>query len=930
MLGDWLEPRLSLDYHAVREGAYNIWRDPSPERAASFTCSAPPTGRQVKAPACCGAGRSDRSGSSASDSEASSPTLEAQAPGPVTPGSSHLGTRRRWARSLLSAGQGALARSWSEVLQAGAATGSRNHLEALGAAEGLVTADTDPWLLEDGILARGPLVQIKGWWRQGPKLAERIAEIRAVNGGTGWQLVWYRIRREGTPDFTQVQRLEDLRGAAVESVELTQHPGLHGFRVHVLPRAREESLDFATVTAAERARWLAAFARAAEHQPEEKVPLSGRLQITVKEASLWWERPAFRRQSFLAPELFALVRWDTLECRSAPLRARVSVGGSCSSSVTFDHTSHFPVADDDPDALVSIEVWAQDSRRRCRPCGRVDVPLYCLGRNHPRKFKLPLRDVMRPRGEGSEVGSVWVDAQFLQPLGSLLLPRQTLQSSRPWHIVGDRPIREQLKEFEAFLREFEVFSSRFMHHCDTWRQWSFMLRRVVQWDSPLITLACLIGLTVVIGFFHEHALPLGVLVLLCVTAWQHPWWRWRERAVEQLPGDADCVRGEQVEPNSVADPQLPPIKARFENERRLILGKFMQRRLRFYDPPPWCDAEGHRVEDTRVDPVEDGVQYVWRVEVCQFTDNDGWQYARCFGRNAMWRSAFQHQMFVRRRKYIGRPAAAPTRAASGSADGSQVSGRPSSFFQRPSTLALVAAARAGGHSGHEGGKGPEFGIAKTPFHDLYQQYLLRWAYLQRQIEFWMDWYERRKNLFLGATLPTQTFALLGVFALLVATWALPTRWLALAWIYTFFYDGLATGRLMRRNQDTFVRALKDTAVTLWLKCDKERARAMTWGPRTLLDEVAETGVQLLVLRDWIRDEFFEGRPMVPLRAVQRCCTLGELAVQVTWTSDHFVRRRQRPRVWYRSTFRNLLDHVPSDVTLFQPLTCQSFGEGSGS
>ncbi|CAE8588147.1 unnamed protein product, partial [Polarella glacialis] len=107
-----------------------------------------------------------------------------------------------------------------------------------------------------------------------------------------------------------------------------------------------------------------------------------------------------------------------------------------------------------------------------------------------------------------------------------------------------------------------------------------------------------------------------------------------------------------------------------------------------------------------------------------------------------------------------------------------------------------------------GGKGPEFGIAKTPYHDMYQQYLLRWAFLQRQIEYWMDWYERRKNLVLGLTLPTQNFALLGVLLLLVATWTLPTRWLLLSWIYSLFYDGFATGRLMRQNQNTFIRALK--------------------------------------------------------------------------------------------------------------------------
>merc|ERR1711879_349222 len=119
-----------------------------------------------------------------------------------------------------------------------------------------------------------------------------------------------------------------------------------------------------------------------------------------------------------------------------------------------------------------------------------------------------------------------------------------------------------------------------------------------------------------------------------------------------------------------------------------------------------------------------------------------------------------------------------------------------------------------------------------------------------------------------------------------------------------------------------IRVFKDTAETLWLENEDARAKVESWHTRTSLDEVTNTGVQLLVLRDWVRAEFFEGRPLVPLRGLQRCRTLGELAEQVTWTSDCFARRRARPRVWYRSTLRNLLDHVPSDITLFQPLTCQ--------
>jgi len=213
-------------------------------------------------------------------------------------------------------------------------------------------------------------------------------------------------------------------------------------------------------------------------------------------------------------------------------------------------------------------------------------------------------------------------------------------------------------------------------------------------------------------------------------------------------------------------------------------------------------------------------------------------------------------------------------------------------------------------------KGLEFGIARTPFHDMYQQYLLRLGFLQRQIEYWMDWYERRKNLILGGTLETQNFALILVSLLLLAAWLLPTRFLCLAFIYAVFWDGLTMGHLMREHRKVFLKSLKDAAVS-WLE-DDAKNRVETWTLNTTIDELVDDGLQHLQLRDWIRGEYFAGRPMLPLRLIQRCRTLRELAAHVTTMSDCFAKRRQRARVWYRSTFRNLLEHVPSDATRFQP------------
>ena len=49
------------------------------------------------------------------------------------------------------------------------------------------------------------------------------------------------------------------------------------------------------------------------------------------------------------------------------------------------------------------------------------------------------------------------------------------------------------------MQQFEVFSSRFGNHCDTSRSLSMEYRRIIQWDNPLLTMLCLVALTVQIG-----------------------------------------------------------------------------------------------------------------------------------------------------------------------------------------------------------------------------------------------------------------------------------------------------------------------------------------------------------------------------------------------------------------------------------------------
>jgi len=618
-----------------------------------------------------------------------------------------------------------------------------------------------------------------------------------------------------------------------------------------------------------------------------------------------------------------IVRCARLEHRTVELSQPLG-----EEEAVFEQDYEFPVADDDPDAPVTFEVWTT-TRRRCRQLGRIDVPFFCFTRNKKSVFELPLRDVSLPKpAEGPSVGTILVEGFLEQPLESLLLPRPTsIGRDKKWGTTGAKSILQQIREIEDFLQEFEVFSQRFMYHCDTWRALSIQFRTILFWDSPMKSLATLVFVTVLVLCFHEYTLPLSLLFVLLMIMKQHPAF---QRNVARSKTSVDQVRtklkksSSKVFTNEKATESIPAdsgneakgtVQERLENERRWVWGQFSWRRLRLWDPPHWSTVDGAAADEPRA--VLDGIQYHWRVEVNQLTDPEGWRYANQFGANAVWRTTLQPtQSMVRQRRHIGRPRINPDLMRSVTSTRSIQGGK------EPSSSCVSDSAQGETTEPVPGKNGLEFGMGKTPVHDMLQQYLLRISIVQHHMEFWMEWYERRKNLLFGMKLPTAHFAVLGVFIMFMVTLLFPTRWVVLLWIYAFAWEGLMSGKLMQRNRNTFMHALKDTAMTLWLPGED----VAMWNSDTRLQEVVEHGVEVLKLREWIRREFFGGTPMLSLRSIHRCSTLGDLAALVIWSSDQFARRRQRQRVWYKSTLKNLLDHVPSDMTLFQQLTYK--GEGN--
>lgn len=780
------------------------------------------------------------------------------------------------------------------------------------------------------LLISGQLIRVKGWWRKGARFEQHSAEVRRAGpeGGDAPLLLW------GRDDGSR--RSLPLQGVAVECFPLDDY---YGFRILPLPQSlAADPIDFATTEGDQRDLWMAAISIASAYKPKD--PVAGVLHITLVEGTLTQDSKRLAALSPLplqAGACFCVVSCNDLTCRTVarkPQKSQETPEGR-EGRVAFGDVFELAISNDDPDSLIQFQVWTTDYRNRGTLRGRVDVPLYAVGRKGQREMQLLLKDVYRPKGESCAVGYLKAWLSFDQSISALLLPRPTRPPLAAWQTVGtDKSIREQIKELEAFMQQFEVFSSRFMYHCDVSRGLSLEYKRIVQWDAPLLTVFCLLALTVLIGFFHEYTLPVAVLILLGVIFWYHPAARVDDLAelseLQDQPQSVRMLSGlNPAQSKGASEADDTEVKERYENERRLVLGRFTSKRLRLWDPPAWSESSGRRAEPPK--PYEDGVQYSWRVEVNGFTDAEGWRYARHFGKGAIWRNTFQHQMFVRRRRHVGRPLNEGSRTPKeNSSNRGELPGVETPDLKartpRPSLLSSsgeMPMGRKESQTAAEGNeaKGLEFGIARTPFHDMYQQYLLRLSFLQRQIEYWMDWYERRKNLILGGTLETQNFALLLVLVLLVVAWLLPTRFLCLAFIYAIFWDGLAMGRLMREHRTVFLKSLKEAAMG-WLETEEARLRAKSWTLSTSMDDLVDEGVQLLQVRDWIRSDYFAGRPMLPLRLIQRCRTIRELAAHVTVMSDCFAKRRQRARVWYRSTFRNLLEHVPSDITRFQPFVAK--------
>ena len=97
---------------------------------------------------------------------------------------------------------------------------------------------------------------------------------------------------------------------------------------------------------------------------------------------------------------FCAVSINGLSCRTVARKG--------SELVAFGDAFELPISDDDPDALVSFQLWSEDQRHRGTLRGRADVPLYEMRRKRQREMQLTLRNVEGPK---DQVGTMTLGAR---------------------------------------------------------------------------------------------------------------------------------------------------------------------------------------------------------------------------------------------------------------------------------------------------------------------------------------------------------------------------------------------------------------------------------------------------------------------------------------------------------------------------------------
>jgi len=758
-----------------------------------------------------------------------------------------------------------------------------------------------------------------------------------------------------------------LTGSTIvdNGIEAITHNGSGGvwnhFSVYPPPEIRKYPLDFACEKSEDAGRWVLALRACTSFSvPKDLAPkLSGRLHVSVCEASVKRKELYRVRKTKKIPNLFVLLKFDRYTFRTSTIYSNDKF-------VWDGHLCEFPVLYDDPDYFLTIEVWDGPGKgqhtEESESVAVVSVPLIMFERNVERKMTVKLRSRKLIESgylhEGSDIGEVVFQYRYEHQWCNFFLsiPRQRLRQERSKEIEGGLRDRTAIE-----MKNLNLFTARLQVHLAMGKRISNRFLRILRWMDVGETICCLFAITLYVLWLYVYTLPLVVAGLWVISIHRHPhfkdWFRrgeelghevWESDLVQTTLQQAAHVReslrnstqhmrnsirtsanqyspmtqltktntsgekkqepeeedgyeeagddgsqdgcAEEVGDGSPDPGDLSGLVTKvlkvYENERTVLFGRWSHKRLRLWDPPAYSDCVTG--EKMPLKWIIDNISYRWNVEITECTDENGWQYGTSF-RDNMWSNSFAIMTHnVRRRKHIGTPIGSAknelTRNSSRVLQKEKLKQTKKTTNAKPTmTQKLTDAA---------------------PHKLIVEKVLAQIRDFERASLHWLDWLERRRNLFGGKKAYISTVMVFLLSVLLIITLIFPTQLLILTYAYLFFWAGWSDGVYYRGIRDKIITRMKDE-----MRGSLENVIVDKWDFNTPMRDIVEV-IGVDILQKWITREYFEAPvSLKDLHALERLENLADFIIS---RSALIIRRRERRRAWSKMSFSAFLDHVPSD------------------
>jgi len=615
-------------------------------------------------------------------------------------------------------------------------------------------------------------------------------------------------------------------------------------------------------------------------------------------------------------EVFCVIRFENLCFRTENV--------ALSEFTQWNFKTDITIARDEPDSCIDIEIRRapHHSDGKIHLLANTSIPLWFFERQKQTDMCVQLKDPsqLQQRGlvrkQDKKVG-LHVRGLFDQPLWSVFRPLDL-----PEHLTKEpegldmTALQETLERVSALVRIYDLTTEKIMY--------------VLTFENTPYSLVWLLYITIWLLFLPQYTVSILIGTLTFYTAKYH--WLGQEKKIISLDNPnlgqpptgsthhhnqyARSFSAQSSDSKSKEEEQVHPSRAIVEFERRWPFTAFdPQYLLTDIDPAHFSDA----VTKIKCGPpkpilvdykLRGQYHYRWEVKFDKNTDENGWQYAFNNSPSAQWKSVYSpYEAFFRKRMHLGyRMGKVQSEPGEGAHSEEEFSAK-TDFRLAQVRLAPNHAERIAPVHEAEGGT-TEIGLLKE-HRAVYNQ-------VRQGVEITIRLIEKYKNLFSGRIrwVTHSTIVVLALFAIICVF--VPINYIVYYLLVDYFNWGRDVGKLRRGNVDEFLKKLREEIS----KGDDEiysdkgiiaphEVALMQWkGDMTL----SELKINLLTLRNWI---FAAYNIKLDLKTLSNCKNIMQLAKMVTSKSPLFEQVRPRDRAQpMKRAFDNLLDHIPSDSTLF--------------